>query len=75
MHITIHQTMLPHTDNEASVAFYRDALGFEVRNDVGYEGMHWVTVGPPEQPDMSIVLYPRPRGQPAAHPAGVVGAR
>jgi len=58
MHITIHQTMLPHTDHEASVAFYRDALGFEVRNDVGYEGMHWVTVGPPEQPDMSIVLYP-----------------
>ena len=60
MDLTIHQTMLPHNDPEASVAFYRDALGFEVRNDVGYEGMHWITVGPADQPDTSIVLYPRP---------------
>jgi catechol 2,3-dioxygenase-like lactoylglutathione lyase family enzyme len=58
MDITIHQAMLPHNDPEASLAFYRDALGFEVRNDVGYEGMHWITLGPPNQPDTSIVLYP-----------------
>jgi catechol 2,3-dioxygenase-like lactoylglutathione lyase family enzyme len=63
MDLTIHQTMLPHNDPEASVAFYRDALGFEVRNDVGYKGMHWITVGPADQPDTSIVLYP-----PAADP-------
>jgi len=63
MDLTIHQTMLPHNDPEASLAFYRDALGFEVRNDVGYEGMHWITVGPSDQPDTSIVLYP-----PAADP-------
>jgi uncharacterized glyoxalase superfamily protein PhnB len=55
--------MLPHEDVEASLAFYRDALGFEVRNDVEYGGMHWLTVGPPNQPDTSIVLYP-----PAATP-------
>ena len=58
MDITIHQAMLPHNDPEASLAFYRDALGFEVRNDVDYEGMHWITLGPPNQPDTSIVLYP-----------------
>ncbi|HEY2715991.1 MAG TPA: VOC family protein [Solirubrobacterales bacterium] len=50
--------MLPQNDPEAATAFYRDTLGFEVRNDVGYEGMHWITVGPPDQPDVSIVLYP-----------------
>ena len=58
MDITIHQTMLPHNDPEASLAFYRDTLGFEVRNDVGYQGMRWITMGPPDQPDTSIVLYP-----------------
>jgi catechol 2,3-dioxygenase-like lactoylglutathione lyase family enzyme len=58
MAITIHQTMLPHTDADASLAFYRDTLGFEVRNNVEYGGMHWITVGPPDQPDTSIVLYP-----------------
>jgi uncharacterized glyoxalase superfamily protein PhnB len=58
MDITIHSSMLPHTDHEASLAFYRDTLGFEVRNDVDYQGMHWITLGPPDQPDTSIVLYP-----------------
>ncbi|HEX9643029.1 MAG TPA: VOC family protein [Acidimicrobiia bacterium] len=58
MDITIHQAMLPHTDPDASLAFYRDTLGLEVRNDVEYAGMHWITVGPPGQPDTSIVLYP-----------------
>jgi uncharacterized glyoxalase superfamily protein PhnB len=56
--ITIHSSMLPHDDPDASLAFYRDALGFEVRNDVEYGGMHWITVGPPDQPGTSIVLYP-----------------
>jgi catechol 2,3-dioxygenase-like lactoylglutathione lyase family enzyme len=63
MTITIHQAMLPHDDADASLAFYRDTLGFEVRNDVEYGGMHWITIGPPDQPDTSIVLYP-----PAATP-------
>ncbi len=58
MNITIHSSFLPHTDPEASLAFYRDTIGFEVRNDVGYEGMRWITVGPPGQPGTSIVLYP-----------------
>jgi catechol 2,3-dioxygenase-like lactoylglutathione lyase family enzyme len=58
MDITIHSTMLPQDDPEASLAFYRDTLGFEVRNDVGYKGMRWITVGPPDQPGTSIVLYP-----------------
>jgi predicted enzyme related to lactoylglutathione lyase len=58
MDITIHSAMLPHTDPDATLAFYRDALGFEVRNDVEYQGMHWITVGPAEQPGTSIVLFP-----------------
>jgi catechol 2,3-dioxygenase-like lactoylglutathione lyase family enzyme len=58
MNITIHSTMLPHNDPQASLAFYRDTLGFEVRNDVEYAGMHWITVGPADQPETSIVLYP-----------------
>jgi uncharacterized glyoxalase superfamily protein PhnB len=63
MDISIFQAMLPHEDPGASLAFYRDTLGFEVRNDVEYGGMHWITVGPPDQPGTSIVLYP-----PAADP-------
>jgi catechol 2,3-dioxygenase-like lactoylglutathione lyase family enzyme len=63
MDITIHSSFLPHDDPEASLAFYRDTLGFEVRLDVGKGNMRWVTVGPPNQPDTSIVLYP-----PAATP-------
>ena len=63
MDITIHAGFLPHNDPEASLAFYRDVLGFEVRNDVGYDGMRWITVGPADQPDTSIVLTP-----PAADP-------
>ena len=58
MDITIHASMLPQDDPEASLAFYRDTLGFEVRNDVGYGGMRWITVGPADQPETSIVLYP-----------------
>jgi catechol 2,3-dioxygenase-like lactoylglutathione lyase family enzyme len=58
MDISIHASFLPQDDPDASLAFYRDALGFEVRNDVGYAGMRWITVGPPNQPGTSIVLYP-----------------
>jgi uncharacterized glyoxalase superfamily protein PhnB len=58
MDITIHASFLPHDDPEAALAFYRDALGFEVRIDAGYGGMRWITVGPPDQPDTSIVLSP-----------------
>ncbi len=58
MNITIHSAMLPQDDPEAAVRFYRDGLGFEVRNDVEYQGMHWITVGPAGQPETSIVLYP-----------------
>jgi catechol 2,3-dioxygenase-like lactoylglutathione lyase family enzyme len=63
MDISIHSTFLPHNDPAASLAFYRDTLGFEVRNDVEYGGMHWITVGPAGQPGTSLVLYP-----PAATP-------
>jgi catechol 2,3-dioxygenase-like lactoylglutathione lyase family enzyme len=58
MNITIQASFLPHDDPDASLAFYRDTLGFEVRNDVGRGKMRWITVGPPGQPGTSIVLYP-----------------
>ncbi|HZA41081.1 MAG TPA: VOC family protein [Actinomycetota bacterium] len=63
MDITIAHCFLPHDDPDASLAFYRDTLGFEVRNDVEYGRMHWITIGPAGQPETSIVLYP-----PAATP-------
>ena len=56
--ITINASFLPQNDPEAATAFYRDILGFEVRNDVGFQGMHWITVGPTDQPGTSIVLFP-----------------
>ena len=59
MTITIHYTFLPHTDADAAIAFYRDTLGFELRNDVGQgDTMRWLTVGPPNQPETGIVLHP-----------------
>ena len=58
MELTIHTTVLPHDDPEESLAFYRDVLGFEVRNDVGQGTMRWITVGPPNQPETSILLAP-----------------
>lgn len=63
MDIIIHYTFLPHTNADTALAFYRDILGFEVRKDVGYEDMRWITVGPATQPNTSIVLHP-----PAADP-------
>jgi uncharacterized glyoxalase superfamily protein PhnB len=63
MDITIYQTYLPHDDRDAALAFYRDTLGFEIRSEVEYGGMHWIVVGPADQPGTSIVLYP-----PAANP-------
>jgi catechol 2,3-dioxygenase-like lactoylglutathione lyase family enzyme len=63
MDLTIHSSFLPHTDPQASRAFYRDTLGFEVRKEVEYNGLHWITVGPKGQPGTSIVLHP-----PAATP-------
>jgi uncharacterized glyoxalase superfamily protein PhnB len=63
MNISIHSSFLPHNDPDAALAFYRDTLGFEVRKDVGYKGMRWITVGPAGQPDTAIVLHP-----PAASP-------
>jgi len=63
MNITIHYAFLPHTDADAALGFYRDTLGLEVGQDVDYEGMRWITVGPPNQPGTSIVLHP-----PAADP-------
>jgi uncharacterized glyoxalase superfamily protein PhnB len=63
MDITINASYLPQTDPDAALAFYRDTLEFELRNDVGYNAMRWLTVGPAGQPGISIVLYP-----PAADP-------
>jgi len=63
MDLSIYQAFLPHDDPAASMAFYRDTLGFEVRNDVEYGGLHWITIGPAGQPGTSIVLHP-----PAADP-------
>lgn len=58
MDLSIHTTFLPHDDADAALGFYRDTLGFELRNDVGWSGLRWLTVGPPGQPDVNLVLHP-----------------
>ncbi|WP_326670677.1 VOC family protein [Streptomyces canus] len=58
MDITIRASFLPYDDPGASLAFYRDVLGFEVRGDVGRDGMRRLTVGPVGQAGMSVVLHP-----------------
>ncbi len=83
MDITIHASFLPHNDPDASLAFYRDTLGFEVRNDVGYDGMRWITVGPADQPARRSSCIRRPPtpaspttsaacGQPDPHPGAAL---
>jgi catechol 2,3-dioxygenase-like lactoylglutathione lyase family enzyme len=71
MDITSHQTFLPHDGPDASLAFYRDTLGFEVRNDVEYGGMHWITVGPPASlaPPSSCIRRPPTRASPTTSAA------
>lgn len=68
MDITLSQCFIAVDDHDRALAFYRDVLGLEVRNDVSYEGMRWVTVGAPAQPDVDIVLEP-PLADPNASPA------
>ena len=58
MDLKISNACLPHDDRDAAVAFYCDLLGFELRNDVGYNDLHWLTVGPPDQPEVNLVLFP-----------------
>ncbi|WP_371677033.1 VOC family protein [Streptomyces sp. NBC_01276] len=68
MTINLSQCFIAVDDHDKALTFYRDVLGLEVRNDVGFEGMRWVTVGSPEQPDVEIVLEP-PLADPGASPA------
>ena len=65
MDITLSTCFISVDDHDKALAFYRDILGLEVRNDVGFEGMRWVTVGSPSQPDVEIVLEP-PLADPSA---------
>lgn len=62
MDISIHASFLPQDDPDAARTFYRDVLGFEVRDEVGFDGLRWITVGPADQPDVSIVLHPAAAG-------------
>jgi catechol 2,3-dioxygenase-like lactoylglutathione lyase family enzyme len=68
MDVKLHHCFLSVDDHEKAIAFYRDALGFEVRNDVGYNGMRWVTLGVPSQPEVNIVLEP-PAADPGISPS------
>jgi predicted enzyme related to lactoylglutathione lyase len=68
MDIKLSQCFIAVHDHDQALAFYRDVLGLEVRNDVAFEGMRWVTVGAPSQPDVNIVLEP-PLADPNASPA------
>ncbi|MFC9063618.1 VOC family protein, partial [Streptomyces sp. NPDC057074] len=65
MDINLAQCFIAVDDHDTAIAFYRDVLGMEVRDDVAFEGMRWVTVGSPAQPDVGIVLEP-PLADPGA---------
>ena len=56
MTISLQYSHITVNDVDESLAFYRDALGLEVRNDVASGGFRWVTLGNPAQPDLGIVL-------------------
>lgn len=68
MDVKLRNCFLSVDDHDKAIAFYRDALGFEVRSDVGTTGRRWVTVGPPSQPDVNIVLHP-PAPDPGTSPS------
>ncbi|MFG2296530.1 VOC family protein [Streptomyces sp. NPDC048603] len=68
MDIRLSQCFIAVDDHDKALAFYRDVLGLDVLNDVGFEGMRWVTVGSPAQPGVEIVLEP-PLADPNASPA------
>jgi predicted enzyme related to lactoylglutathione lyase len=68
MDVKLDACFLSVDDHDKAIAFYRDALGFEVRNDVRAYGMRWVTIGPPSQPDINIVLEP-PAADPGISPS------
>jgi catechol 2,3-dioxygenase-like lactoylglutathione lyase family enzyme len=68
MNVKLHHCFLSVDDHDKALAFYRDTLGFEVRNDVRYAGMRWVTLGSPSQPDINIVLEP-PAADPGISPS------
>ena len=68
MDVQLDACFLSVDDHDKAIAFYRDALGFEVRNDVRAYGMRWVTIGPPSQPDINIVLEP-PAADPGISPS------
>ena len=53
------------SDPDEAIAFYRDALGLEVTNDVGAGPMRWVTLSSPSQPGVSLVLNPTHGGREA----------
>jgi len=65
MNLTLSTCFVLVHDPEAALAFYRDTLGLELRNDVAREDFRWITVGAPDQPDVAIVLTNYLAGSPA----------
>jgi catechol 2,3-dioxygenase-like lactoylglutathione lyase family enzyme len=66
MNISLQYCHVTVNDLDESLAFYRDALGLDVRNDVASGGFRWVTVGSASQPDLEIVLSEPHAGRPQA---------
>ncbi|AOT03712.1 VOC family protein [Arthrobacter sp. U41] len=56
MNISLQYSHITVNDLDESLAFYRDVLGLEVRNDIGSDGQRWVTLGSAAQPDLELVL-------------------
>jgi catechol 2,3-dioxygenase-like lactoylglutathione lyase family enzyme len=65
MNLTLSQCFVLVHDPDLALAFYRDALGLELRNDVAKEDFRWITVGAASQPGVAIVLTNYLNGSPA----------
>ena len=65
MNLTLSQCFVLVDDPDSALAFYRDTLGLELRNDVARDGFRWITVGAAAQPDVAIVITNYLNGSPA----------
>jgi predicted enzyme related to lactoylglutathione lyase len=66
MNLTVSHFHITVTDPDAALLFYRDALGLELKNEVNQGGFRWLTLSPPSQPELQVVLSEARAGRPPA---------
>ena len=56
MNLTVSHTFITVSDQDQALQFYRDVIGLKVVNDVAFDGLRWLSLTPPAQPGVEIVL-------------------